>query len=241
VFSSSSNRRVWRASPAALLIAAAVSLCLASGSTAAAKSSPPPTCQSGQTLFTSGAVRAFQVSRDAQQEVLVCASATAKPVVIDDPGPAVGVGPSNFHIQGDRLGFELEDVSLGIGSLYAEVGWADLQSGDVADGVVNVGRGATKSEPLLPYLNLGYAIASNGAMAVIGGTTCQVVAVLPLRINPLRLAPPLVIFTAHHGGLDARSVAITTTTVTWRTTSGMRGSAPRSGGPTGTRKHTGGC
>jgi hypothetical protein len=180
-----------------------------------------------------------------QQAAFVCVSSSAKPVVIDDPGPAVGVEAWNFHIRGTRLGFELDDFGLGAGGMDTEVGWVDLQAGAVDLGLLNAGRGASKSDPLLPDDLVSYAFAPDGTTAVIAGTTCEVVAVLPVRAKPFdygyRLGPPLVVFTAHHGGLVHWSIAINATTVTWRTVNGKKGSAPRSGGSTGTASHTGGC
>lgn len=234
------SRRIWSASRAALL-AATLCLALPGGSIAAATPSAP-TCHSGRTLFVSGAVRAFKVTdSNENQEVFVCASSSAEPVVIDNPGPAIEVDVGNFHIRGVRLGFEIDDSGEGpADTTNIVLGWVDLQTGEVALDPLNPG-----THPLLPDYLISYAFAPDGTMAVIAGTSCEVVAVLPLRARPFadvyRLGPPVVVFTAHHGRLIHWSIAITATTVTWRTLNGTKGSAPQSGGSNGKRSHTGRC
>jgi hypothetical protein len=227
------GRRIALAAPlvSAILCAAG----LAAGSVTAVGAPSAPTCRSGQTLFASGAVRAFQVTdTNANQEAFVCVSSSAEPVVIDNPGPAIGVQAYNFHIRGARLGFEIYDVGLGMGGSNSEIGWVDLQTGEVA-----IGPAEVLNDPI------GYAFAPDGTIAVIAGTSCEVVAVLPLRAKLFagvyRLGPPRIVFTAHHGGLVHWSIAITATTVTWRTVSGSKSSAPWVGGSTETTPHTGGC
>ena len=190
-------------------------------------------------------MRAFKITDSSdQQEAFVCVGSAARPVVIDDPGPAVEVEASNFHIRGDRLGFELDDFGLGTGAGSTELGWVDLRTGEVDVGVLNAGAGA-KSDPHLPRDFISYAFAPDGTTAVIAGTTCEVVAVLAVRAKPFdydyRLGPPVVLFTAHHGRLVHWSITISATAVTWRTVSGTKSSAPRSRSSIGTRSHARGC
>jgi hypothetical protein len=230
---------------AVLLIAATICLGLTSGSIAAA-GPPAPTCRSGRTLFASGAVRAFKATdSNENQEVFVCASSSAEPVVIDNPGPAIEVDVGDFHIRAGRLGFEIDDMGLGAGGgTNLALGWMDLQTGEVAIDPLDAG-GNSNPSPLLPDYPISYAFAPDGTMAVIAGTGCELVAILPIRAKPFadvyRLGPPRVVFTAHHGNLIHWSIAITATTVKWRTLNGTKGSAPRSGGSIRTRSHTGGC
>ena len=236
--------RTGRACHAGLLVAVTACLALAT-SVGEANGSPHPTCQSGQTLFSRGAVRAFKVSGPADQEAFVCSGPSSTPVAIDDPGPATEVIVGNFHIRGTRLGFEYEDVGLGAGGSDTGIGWVDLRSGEVRIGLLNAGQGASKSEPRLPPAEVGYAFAPDGTTAVIAGTACEVVAVLPVRATPdeggYTLGFPVVVFTARHGGLYHWSVAITQTAVTWETVDGARHSAalPAAGARTGSP--TGGC
>ncbi len=120
------------------------------------------------------------------------------------------------------------------------LGWVDLQTGEVAPDPLNPG-----THSLRPDYLISYAFAPDGTMAVIAGTNCEVVAVLPVRAKPFadvyRLGPPLTFFTAHTGRLVHWSIAISATTVTWRTLDGRKGSALRSGGSIGTISHTGDC
>lgn len=232
---------------AVILIAASAQLVLAAGSTAPADGASALTCQSGQTLFASGPLRAFKVEDDSgQQEVLVCTGFSAKPIVIDDPGPAIEVDADTFHLRGARLGFELGEYGLGAGGADTEVGWVDLKTGEVAVGLLNAAQGGSKGDPQLPEDVTSYAFAPDGTTAVIAGMACEVVAVYPVRAKPYDygiylLGPPLIVFTAHHGGLVHWSIGITATTVTWRTVNGTKRSAPWARGTTTTTSPKGGC
>jgi len=230
---------------AVMLIAASGYLVFAAAATASAEGSPQPTCQAGQTLFASGTVRAFEVTnRNETQEAFVCASSSAKPIVVDNPGPAIEVNVSDFHIRGARLGFEIDDMGLGAGGGNDLVlGWIDLQTGEIALDPLNAGGDPYRT--LLPAYVISYAFAPDGTMAVIAGTNCEVVAVLPLRAKPFadvyRLGPPRILFSAHRGRLVHWSIAITANTVTWRTVNGTKSSARWGGGSSTTTSPTGGC
>jgi hypothetical protein len=227
-----------------------ISLTITTGSAVAAKRPYRPTCRSGSTLFHHGQVRAFRVSfydaadRGQHQEALVCLHRSGKPIVIFDPGPFNSVQAGRFHVVGSRLGFVIHDQGFANGS-ETDVGWVDLRTGAVALGLLNAGENADGGDPLLPETGIRFAFAADGTTAVIAGTACQVVAILPLAAKPSsgarRLGPPRVLLTAPTGGLDAASIAITPTTVTWRTTTGTPGSVPLSGGPTAPMSQTGGC
>jgi hypothetical protein len=219
-------------------------------SVAAVKAATPPTCQSGHTLFESSAIRVFffssydAIDKGIHQRILFCLGDSNKPSALYDAGPFNGVGAYDFHILGSRLGFVANDSGISNGS-ETDIGWVDLRTGDVRYGALNTGVNADRKDPLLPLGRIGYAIDSEGTVAVITGRACQVVAVLPARTKPFeygyRLGPPLVRFTAPKGGLDPSSVAISATTISWRSVGGAPGSVPRSGGLTGTRSQTGGC
>jgi hypothetical protein len=235
---------------AAVLAIAVLGARAASGSITAGKGQFRPTCRSGSTLFRHRAVRVFSVSsydvvdKGKHQRILICLRHSPKPAALYDPGPFNGIRAHDFHIRGGRLGFVVDDEGISNGS-ETDVGWVDLRTGQVRFGVLNAGVNAGPSDPLLPVGSIGYAFAPDGTTAVISGSACQVLAVLPVRAKPLeqtyRLGPASVIFTATKGGLDQNTIAITATTVTWRTDDGRSGSAARSGGSTGTRSQTGGC
>jgi hypothetical protein len=242
--------RLGRALPAAVLAFAIIGSQPVGTSVAAVKAAIPPTCQSGRTLFERSAVRVFffssydAIDKGIHQRILICLGHSNKPSVLYDNGPFNGVNAYDFHILGSRLGFVADDEGISNGS-ETDIGWVDLRTGDVRFGALNAGVNADRKDPLLPLGSIGYAIDSEGTVAVITGHACQVVAVLPVRAKPFeygyRLGPPLVRFTAPKGGLDPSSVAITATTITWRTVGGAPGSVARSGGSTGTRSQTGGC
>jgi hypothetical protein len=240
-----SGHRKCITSRAVMLIAASAYLVFAAASTASAEGSLEPTCQAGQTLFASGPVRAFEVTdRNENQEAFVCVSSSAKPIVIDDPGPAIEVDVSDFHIRGARLGIEIDDMGLGAGGgTDLVLGWIDLQTGEVALDALNAGGDSSRT--LLPASLISYAFAPDGTMAVIAGTNCEVVAVLPLRAKPFadvyRLGPPRIVFTAPRGRLVHWSIAITATTVRWRTLNGTERSARWLGGSSTTTSPTGAC
>jgi hypothetical protein len=236
--------RTWIASLLAVLIAAGAYLGCAAGSVAA---DAAPTCASGQTLFRSGPVRAFEITDASNdQEALVCPNPSTKPIVIDDGGPAVEVEAGDFHLRGVRLGFELEDIGLGAGGVDTELGWVDLQTGEVAIGLLDGGQETPENGPLPADLALvSYAFAPDGTTAMIAGAKCEVVAILPARAKPnadgYSLGPLSILFTARHGGLIHWSIAVNATTVTWRTVNGTKGSALRSGGSTGIASPNKGC
>jgi hypothetical protein len=239
------GRRCITSRGARLALTASAYVLFAAGSTAAIGAPSAPTCRTGRTLFASGPVRAFEVpDSNGNQEAFVCASPSAAPVVIDNPGPAIEVDVGDFHIRGARLGFEIDDLGLGAGGGFnLALGWIDLQTSEVALDPLNASGDSNGF--LLPDYLISYAFAPNGTMAVIAGTKCEVVAVLPLRAKPFsdvyRLGPPRIVFTAHHGELIHWSIAITATTVTWRTINGTKGSARWVGGSTVTTSPTGGC
>ncbi len=237
------GRRCITSRGARLALTASACALFAVGSTAATGAPSATTCRSGRTLFASGAVRAFEVTdTDENEEAFVCVSPSAEPVVIDDPGPAIEVDVGDFHIRGARLGFEIDDLGLGAGGGFnLALRWIDLQTSEVALDSLDATGGSNGF--LLPDYLISYAFAPNGTMAVIAGTKCEVVAVLLLRPKPFsdayRLGPPRIVFTAHHGGLIHWSIAITATTVTWRTINGTKGSARWIGATT--TSPAGGC
>jgi hypothetical protein len=242
--------RLGRAVPGAVLAFAILGFQAVGTSVAAVNAATAPTCQSGHTLFERSAVRVFffssydAIDKGIHQRILACLAHSKKPFALYDEGPFNGVGAYDFHILGNRLGFVADDQGISNGS-ETDIGWVDLRSGDVRYGALNAGENADKKDPLLPLGSIGYAIDPHGTVAVITGHACQVVAVLPVRAKPFeygyRLGPPLVRFTAPKGGLDPSSVAITATTVTWRSVGGAPAEVPRSGGLTGTLSQTGGC
>jgi hypothetical protein len=197
-------------------------------------------------VFQDAAVRVFDwsfydaVDKGAHEQILICLGRSPRPSVLYDAGPFNFIDAGDFHIVGNRLGFVAHDEGFGAGA-ETDVGWVDVRTGYVRFGELDGGESAK----LLPDKSIGYAFAPDGTTAVITGTTCQVVAVLPVKANPrnavYRLGPAAVLFAATNGGLDPRSIAVTATTVTWRTVNGTPDSAPLSGGSTAARSRIGNC
>jgi hypothetical protein len=203
-----------------LVVAAILAGCLVLGSSASAGASVRWTCTTGRTLFDRDSVRVFMVNAG-QQEALVCPAGSSNPLVIANPGPANELQIGDFRFFGDRLGFDDSVVGLGAGGSSTSVGWVNLQTGEVRVGLLNASEHAN-------YDLRAYAVAPDGATAIIADTRRETVAVLPVRAHDL--GSPVVVCTTTKDRLAPNSLAITTTTVSWRTAGGTPGSAPR---PTG--------
>lgn len=209
-----------------------------------------PTCRSGRTLFRHGLIRAFKVTfydavdHGQHQELLVCLARSRRPIVVYDPGPFNYVHGRGFRLLGTRLGFLVHDQGFDNGS-ETDVGWIDLRTGAVRFGLVNAGENAGPGDPLLPEDAVAYAFAPDGAAAVIAGSSCQVVALLPVRSKPQHgfygLGPPAILFAAPTGDLDRGSLVVTLTQVSWRTLAGVPMTTSRSAGTPIARSQTGGC
>jgi hypothetical protein len=167
-----------------------------------------------------------------QEEALVCPAGSSSPLVIANPGPANDLQIGDFRFFGDRLGFDDSVVGLGAGGSSTSVGWVDLRTGTVRAGLLNASEHAN-------YDLRGYAVASDGATAVIADARCETVAVLAVRAHDL--GSPAVVFTTTKGRLAPSSLTISTTTVSWRTVRGAPGSAPRPAGTTEAPSSPGHC
>jgi hypothetical protein len=202
------------------------------GSTVSAGASVPLTCTSGHTLFDRDSVRVFIVNNPGDPEALVCAAGSSSPILFDDPGPANGLQVGDFRFFGDRLGFDDLDTGLGSGGTDTGVGWVNLHTRQVREGELDGGLHEN-------YELRGYAVAPDGATAVIADTRCETVATLSVRAH--ELSPPVVVFRTTNGRLAPGSLAITNTTVSWRTAGGTAGSAPLPAGTSGLTSSPGHC
>ena len=207
--------------------------CVGLASTAAAAESVPPACSAGRTLFDRDSVRAFIVSiGPGHPEALVCVAGSSTPITLASPGPANQLLIGDFRVFGERLGFDYAVIGLGAGGGSDSVGWVDLKTGEVRTGFL-----AGSEHP--NYDLRGYAVAPDGATAVIADTRCETVSVLPVRTHGL--GTPAVVFTTTNGRLSPASLAISATTVTWRTVGGKPGSASRTAATQPKRANPGHC
>ncbi|HEX4034778.1 MAG TPA: hypothetical protein VHX66_10070 [Solirubrobacteraceae bacterium] len=153
-----------------------------------------------------------------QQEALACAAGSSTPIVIANPGPANQLEIGDFRFFGERLGFDEFVIGLGAGGSSTAVGWVNLQTREIRVGLLN-------SSAHSNYDLRAYAVAPDGATAIIADTQRETLEVLPVRAHGL--GSPVVVCTTTKGRLAPNSLAITTTTVSWRTAGGTPGSAPR--------------
>jgi hypothetical protein len=184
-------------------------------------------CGSGQTVFHRGSTRAFVVEKtDSQhlsyQVVFACLSRHGHPHLHVLYYGEVGTDTSVdlFHLTGEHLGFHVH-VSGGT-SFDDYLGWIDTRTGSVRTGHISEGPGEAGEEvrgPTVPDGTLAYAIAADGAIAVIGTEfpAQEVGLLVPGRwsfkaLRTLALKPA--------GGLNEHFIQISASTVTCRTTQG---------------------
>ena len=192
------------------------------------------TCRDGKTLFHRGAIRAFSIKRIYRDPVAsspfydlyVCRPGHRKPQRIYETSPFNFFTPSNFHLFGVRLGFQFYIQGYSNGS-QTTLGWVDVGSGAVRLGDINDGENGKPDDPAVPDDAVSYAIAPDGAVAVIGGGTSGPQEVAELPNGPRAFAKLKVIFDAPMGGLAPRSIAIDATSISWKTLAGVPASAPR--------------
>ena len=181
-------------------------------------------CSSGRTVFRKGSIRAFVVQKTdshhlSYQVVFACLSRPGGPHVrvlyYGDVGTATNV--EMFRLTGEHLGFRVH--VFGGTSFGDYLGWIDTRSGSVRTGLINEGPGEGSTGPQIPDGTLAYAIAADGAIAVIGTElpSQEVGLLVPLR-RSFRALKSLAFESA--GGLDEHFIQISATTVTWRTSQG---------------------
>lgn len=165
----------------------------------------------------------------------ICPPRSRAPLVFHQGDPYVLETVSGFRVFGTRLGFVARSEGIQSGS-QTEVGWVDLELGSVRSGVINASEGLESEAeeqpglPRVPDWNLGYAIASDGTVAVLGEggePTEWEVCLLPVKRRSLGPPRQLFIATAGQEGLDPSSIAITETSVLWTTKNGQPASAAR--------------
>ncbi len=165
----------------------------------------------------------------------VCSHSLRTPRRFDQGDPFTIETMYDFKVFGDRLGFLTYSEGVQSGS-DTDVGWVDLRIGRARTGEIHGSEGLqseSEEEPGIPRVpddRLDYAIASDGTVAVLGEGGEPVeweVCLLAVKLHSL--GPPRALYAAKAGqeGLDLHSLAISDTSVTWRTKKGQPLSAPR--------------
>ncbi len=231
------------------MLIAALAITLALGAPKLAQASSPRTrgltCRSGRTLFrAAGPIRAFVVVSEFDagrpdaspyDTFYVCRPGSRVPRVISRGEPYARESAGDFKLFGQRLGFIVFSEGIQSGS-QAEFGWIDLRIGRVRTVVINASEGLMSEAeeapglPKVPDGHIRYAIAEDGTVALAGEggfpfewEVCE----LPVGVHAL--GRPRALYTAARGqeGVDLDSIAITATSITWKTKGGQQMSAAR--------------
>jgi hypothetical protein len=173
--------------------------------------------------------RADPRNRSAYQLFYVCRPGSRRPRVIYQGDPFTAAVAYGFRVFGIRLGFVIHSEGFSNGS-DTWVGWLDLRIGQLRIGLINAGENADPGEPGVLDSYVTFAIATDGTVAIVGSEAKEAPSLQEvdlLKVKAKALGRPKQLFLASHGGLDPSSIAITDTSVTWKTTTGQPGSAPR--------------
>ena len=124
---------------------------------------------------------------------------------------------------GTRIGFVTHDVGWDNG-FYTEVGWTDVRTHRTRVGLINAGEDGEADDPYVPDDRVSYAIAGDGAMAVLGGkpTEEQEVALLEPRGRRRAFARARILMDATGGGFVHGSLRIGPHVVSWARLDGSR-------------------
>jgi hypothetical protein len=203
-----------------------------------------PSCRAGKTVFHHGAIRAFVITsnfgRSTQEgskvkTFYVCSATLRRPHVFDRSAPFTFEDLYDYRLFGERLGFIWSSSGVQSGSGEG-VGWVNLRTGRAKQGAINESEGLSEEDeeepglPRIPIDDVNYAIATDGTVAVLGEQLePNEWEVAELAVKPRALAAPrrLLRVKAPAEGLAVASLAITATSVTWTTRSGLPGTAPR--------------
>jgi hypothetical protein len=219
-------------------------LALPASGLAADRQPKPPSCHAGRTVFHRAGIRAFVIVRQfghqhqegsSYKTFYICSPALRTAHVFDQGAPFTFEDVYDYKLFGERLGFIYSSRGVQNGSAEG-IGWVNVRSGRAKEGAIHESEDLTEGNeedpglPKVPIDSVDYVIADDGTVAVLGEGREPVeweVALLPVK--PRSLGRPRRLFTAKQGqeGLEVDSLAITATSVTWRTKSGQPGSASR--------------
>src|SRR3954447_12776413 len=185
---------------------------------AAAPASALPNCHAGHTLYAQQGVRIFDLPHPEHDpgfaptfyhRIFGCRRAIVWRIYESSPYNRFRV--YNLHRSGRRVGFLTHDVGFDNG-FYTEAGWTDVATHETRVGLINAGEDGEPGDPYVPDVDrVTYAIAADGAMAVLGGAQryAQQVALLVPRPDTRRsFRRARILADAEHGGLVQGTLAI---------------------------------
>ena len=200
---------------------------------ASAASDAAPGCRSGKTVFHQGSVCAFYLKHRLRSQpslmwrsYYACRSGSGRPRLLYESSPATFTHVYGFRIFGVRLGFVVTSEGYAGGG-EALVGWLDLSIGQLRVGLINLDEEqyTPATAPDVPISEVHFAIAPNGTVAVLGENAPEQEIAL-LKMGASKLKAPVRVFYTAAGAVAPSSLAISETTVTWRTRGGQTESAP---------------
>jgi hypothetical protein len=209
----------------------ALGVLVGGGPAAFARANSPAICRSGQTLFRQRGIRAFSLERFDRtdelpyQVIYACLPGERRPQVLFDGEVGTVTSANSFAVSGNRLGF-LARQEGGVAEDSSFV-WVNIKTRVVKSGEFNVASpDNSPGEPVAPDAEVHFAIAPDGAVAVIGSNG-QEQEVLLMRALPRSLGKPRELGSSSTGAIKLDSIAITRTTVSWTTTGGVTHTVPR--------------
>ena len=203
------------------------------------------TCRSGRTVFHQGGIRAFVIVRrfearnpiSAFKTFYFCAHGSRHPRVFNEGAPFTSETVNGFRVVGDRLVFFASSAGVSGGS-GTNIGWVALRSGVAREGTIfEQGIGNEEEEEEIasgelvqvPLGHFNYAIALNGAMALVGEGEKHEWEVWLMLVKKHSLGRPKLLFKSKTPAeaIDPSTLAINDSTVTWKTAAGVAVSLPR--------------
>ena len=202
----------------------------------AAPAAAMPNCRAGRTLYAQRGVRVFDLAHPEHDpgfaptfyhRIFGCRRGTVWRIYESSPYNSFRV----YHLErtGSRVGFLTHDAGWDNG-FFTEAGWTDVRTHRTRVGLINAGEDGEPDDPYVPDDRVCYAIAADGAMAVLGGAerdAQQVALLVPRRGTRRAFRRARILADAEHGGLVQGSLAIGLRTVRWRTAAGLLVAVPR--------------
>jgi len=176
------------------------------------------TCDSGKTVYKHARTRVFTMYH--RTEFYVCSAVLRRPRLFAYGNDGTLDDLYNWKTFGHRLAFIREWV--GGDALGWDAGWVDLHTGAFAEATI-------QPDTDIPFAETGQAVvvAPDGSVAIlehVENSTAQVIAYAQFSKRKFHEAHLLASVDA--GDVVAGSLAIAGGSVTWTTTSGVRGSVP---------------